>query len=517
MRILGLGGLDHNGAAAMIDDGRIVANLEAERVTRQKNVGLKDVTVVEALLDELDVGPIDAIAIADVMFWAERKSWLAPLLRDRFGEVPTKALHHHDCHLQVAMVASPWSSAACVSIDGKGDGASTSAALVTRKGIAQPLLRVSSAHSLGRLWWAVSEYCGLSGHHSAGKTMALAAYGTPRDLFEPYLELLPDGGFAFRPRGLHADTFRQVPRMVAWLSDQLGQPAGQLHADAAASVQRLTERVVGHVVGAVVRRTGLRRVCLAGGVALNGLANQSLVDAGLVSELYVPPCTDDRGLALGAAALLAGELGEPVEPAPEGLDAFLGPPAIAGKAACGWTEDPAGVSGMAERLIRGEVIAVFRGSDEAGPRALGHRSLLATPTLPGMREHLNVAIKRREPFRPFGCSVKLECVGDWFEMQEPSPYMLRIARARPGQASRIPAALHVDGTSRIQTVSRGDTSGLWPLLDELERRGHPPLVINTSLNGRGEPLVHRPEEAFDLAGRLGIGAIEVEGFLYVHA
>lgn len=517
MKVLGLGGLDHNGAAAVLDRGRIQVNLEAERVTRQKNVGLVDPQTVTALLDALDVRRVDAIGVADRTFWAERRGWLEPLLYARFGAVPVRTVLHHDSHLMAAMVASPWEAAVCVSVDGKGDGWSTTAAVCTRHGIHAPLLRVPSAHSLGRLWWGVSEYCGLPGHHAAGKTMALAAYGEPVDLFEPHLELLPDGTFALQPGQQHPDTFRQVPRIVSWLEHQLGAPRGALHPGAAASIQRLTQTVVQHVVSHAVRSSGLRRACLAGGVALNGLANQALLERWVVDELVVPPFTDDRGLALGAASVVSAELGSPVPPSPGWVDPFLGPPAAPPRPSDRWSIQPLGLPRLVDRLVAGDVVAVFRGPDEAGPRALGHRSILASPTSPGMRDHLNLAIKQREPFRPFGCAVKADAAGAWFELDGPSPYMLRIARARPGRGALIPAALHVDGTSRVQTVTECDGSGLWAILDALEGRGHPPVLINTSLNGRGEPIVHRPEDALAVADRLGIEAIYIGEELYERA
>lgn len=511
MRVLGLGGLDHNGAAAVLDRGTIQVNLEAERVTREKNVGLIDERTIIALLDALDVRRVDVIAVADRSFWAERRGWLEPLLRRRFGATaPILTVLHHDCHLMAAMVASPWEEALCVSIDGKGDGTSTMAAVARREGLSSSLVRVPSAHSLGRLWWGVGEYCGLSGHHSAGKVMALAAYGEPLGLFEPHVKLLPGGAFELCPRQLHPDTFRQVPRIVAWLEEQLGTSAGTLHPGAASSIQRLTEVIVQHVVGAGVRASALRRVCLSGGVALNGLANQALIERGVVDELSVPPFTDDRGLAIGAAAVVSAQIGFPVLASAGSFNPYLGLPAAPVLPADGWAVRPLGLRRLVDRLLASEVVAVYRGCDEAGPRALGHRSILASPTPPGMRDHLNVSIKHREPFRPFGCAVKAEVASAWFDLDGPSPYMLRIAQVRQAKAALIPSALHVDGTTRIQTVTEQDGSGLWQILDLLEARGHPPVVINTSLNGSGEPIAHRPEEALAVADRLGIKAIYIE-------
>lgn len=517
MRVLGLGGLDHNGSAAVLEQGQIRVFLEAERVVRRKNVGLVDPLTVTALLDELAVSRVDAVAIADQAFWRERREWLSPLLTERFGPVNIDVHRHHDCHAFAALAASPWPRALCATIDGKGDGESANVLIADRTGAVERLLDVPSQHSLGRLWWGVSDYCGFPGHHSAGKIMALAAHGAPRRVFDPHLALDPDGGFRLLPRHLPPDTFRRVPAIVEWLSAVFDRPPGSPHPDAAASVQHLTVAIVRHVVGAGARRSGHRRACLSGGVALNGLANQALVDEGCVEELYVPPCPDDRGLALGAASLSSGKLGVPVSISPGGLSAFLGPPPRTLELSAEWAPAGLDIDGIAERLASGAIVAWFAGADEAGPRALGHRSILASPTFPWMRDRLNLEIKRRESFRPFGCSVLAEHAAEWLALHGPSPYMLRIARIREGRAAAISAVVHADGTSRPQTVTPEDGSGLWPLLRALQRRGHPPMVLNTSLNGPGEPIAHSVTDAATTASVLGVDMLVVEGQPYVRA
>jgi len=515
MRVLGLGGLDHNGAVALLEEGRIDRFIECERVLRQKNIGLATPEALHKTLDALAIKDVDAIAVADLTHWSSHRAWLEAALKARFGDVPVRCWHHHNCHAFAALVASPFQRALCVTIDGKGDGLSASVVLAGRDGSMQRLLGVPSANSLGRLWWAVSDYCGLPGHHSAGKVMALAAYGEPRELWRDHLQLLPDGGFRLDPGDLHPDTFREVPRIVDWLESCTGRPAGNLDAEVAASVQALTEQVVLHLVGRAVSATGERRVCLAGGVALNGLANQRLLEEGVVDALYIPPCTDDRGLALGAAALTASAAGEllvnggPMSP-------FLGLEGCCGAPGTSWTpvEAASVVQEVAHRILAGEVVAVCRGRDEAGPRALGHRSLLASPTAPSMREHLNQQVKRRESFRPFGCAIPQDVAGEWFEIDGPSPYMLRIAQVRPERAHQIPAALHVDGTSRIQTVTPDDGSGLWPILEALVKAGHPPVLLNTSLNRRGEPLACSSQDAAAAAAAMGIYTLLTDAGLF---
>lgn len=514
MRTLGLGGLDHNLSAAVIDDGEVVFLHEAERVVRRKNVGLESADVLNALLDTTGLAGMDAIAVADGTFWHSLSDMALPVLRRRFAAAPVRTFRHHDCHMMAAMAAAPVDRATGLSIDGKGDGLSASSALLTRAGIERHVLSVPSAHSLGRLWWAVSEFCGMPGHYAAGKTMALAAYGQPAGIFDSHIMLNDDGTFHLDPGRHHADTFRSVPRLVAWIEGQVGRKAGTPDADVAASVQALTVRVVTHMARAAVQATGERTVCFAGGVALNGLANQALLSGGDVDALHVPACTDDRGLALGAAALLAGVLGRPLHRPDGSLSPFLGPQLTWAEPPPPWRPTGLSLDAVAARIGAGAVVAWCAGRDESGPRALGHRSILATPTSPNMREHMNQNVKRREAFRPFGCSVLAERVQDWFECEGESPYMLRIARAHLGVAWQIPAVLHVDGTSRLHTVRRNDDSGLTALLDALVRIGHPPLVLNTSLNGPGEPIASTIHQAASTAEALGLKLLIVEGNAY---
>lgn len=525
MNILGLGGLDHNGSACLVEGGAVRGFLEVERVTRRKNQGLEDKEAVAALLDRLGIDDVDHVAIADRSWFRRRDSWLTPWLRERFPGATVSTHHHHVCHLAAAFASSGWPSATVVSIDGKGDGLSAAGGVATRTSRPEVLWAVRSAHSLGRLWWAASDYAGLPGHHAAGKTMALAAFGEPsyRDRFARHWDLDKGGGLRLLPRDEHPDLFRQVPRLVEWMARMADAPRsegepGRAHRDMAASVQALTEEVIEACVGAAVQRTGLRDVCLAGGVALNGLANQRLLDNGVVDSLFVPPCTDDRGLALGAVALAAYTRGVALEVPAGGLSPFLGPvPAP-------WTgTDPelsrkvdggVGMSELVDRLLRGEAIGWFEGRDEAGPRALGHRSILATPAIASVRDRLNGRIKRREPWRPFGCSILKEKVGEWFECNDDSPYMLRIVRARTERRAEIPAVLHVDGTSRLHTVTRESCPRLARLLEVLVVRGHPPLLLNTSMNGRGEPIVHTAAEAFAFAREAELDALVIDGTLY---
>ncbi len=513
MRVLGLGGFDHNGSAALVAGGRLVAFLEAERLTRSKNGGLREATVANALLDALDVGRVDAVALADASFAQEQAGWLKPWLAQRFPGAPVTMHPHHACHLASAFWTSRWERAIALSVDGKGDGLSAMAAVMSSDAEPEPLLRVPSASSLGRLWWATTMACGLGDHFGAGKAMAWAALGVPRfvDAIAEPLVLSSEGGFSFEPPALEPLRFRNVGRFTAWLLQIAGAPddggprEGPVHADLAASVQVVTERVLEHMVERLVERTGLRKLCLAGGVALNGLANEHLLARGVIDELHIPPMPDDRGLAVGAAALASFAVGERVRDADLpflGCEADTGPPP-AGFAAVDGAWAPAAV----DALLSGAVLALFDGRDEAGPRALGNRSLIASPARTATAARINAEIKRREAFRPFGCAILTERASEWLMMRGASPYMLRIVPVRPERRAEIAAVVHVDGTTRPQTVTGSSHPILHALLVALEQRGHPPVLLNTSMNGRGEPLVHRWREVGDLAVRLGLDGI----------
>jgi carbamoyltransferase len=513
VRILGLGGLDHNGSATLLENGAPVAFLELERVTRIKNQGIDGAEALTLLIDRLDPGPVDHVAIADRTWYEARRDWLDSWIEERFASAGRSVFHHHHSHLACGFAASPFERATVLSIDGKGDGWSAAAGHATRGAMPTVNRVVPSAHSLGRLWWAASEYAGLPGHHAAGKTMALAAYGRPRylDALQERFRWQSDGSFRWEFPGGDPHLFRSVPNIVGWMASQTGEatacasPPGDAHRDMAASVQALTERVVLEFARRAIQQTAIRQVCLAGGVALNGLVNRRLCEEGVVDDLYVPPCTDDRGLSLGAASLAAWSHGLSWRPSGSGLSPYLGPvPSL-----------PDGADEVIEvaarQLAQGAVLAWFEGCDEAGPRALGHRSILASPCLPWMRDHLNHVVKRREAFRPFGCSILREEVARWFEFEGDSPYMLQIARARAELAGQIPAVLHVDQTSRLHTVCDASHPRLARLLRALRDLGHPPLVLNTSLNGPGEPIAHTPEEARAMVRAMGIEGIVVQG------
>jgi carbamoyltransferase len=518
--VLGLGGFDHNGSAALVRDGRLVAFLEAERVTRRKHTGFTCPKDIDDTLSDLGIGQVDHVALADAKYVGASKDWLDPWLDARFPRA-TRSIHlHHRCHTAASFATSPFDEALVVSIDGRGDGLSSMALKMRRDGPSSELMVVPSPSSLGRLWSATGGACGLGDQHSAGKVMAWAALGQPTiyERLRAVLDLLPDGGFRFHPAPDDPSRWRDKPRLIRWLESMAGTLVqdGLRNADLAASVQMLTEVVILHMVTRLVEQTGLRRLCLGGGVALNGLTNERLLREGHVDKLHIPFAPDDRGLSLGAAALAWAEAGGTLHIG--GDSPFLGPSAAPPESPSGFRRRPGDrIEEAAELLVQGAILGVFVGRDEAGPRALGNRSILASPRSAEMAHRLNARVKCREAFRPFGCSILEHRTRDWLKMEGQSPYMLRIAPVRPDRRADVPAVVHVDGTTRPQTVTRDSHPLLAGLLEALERRGHPPLLLNTSFNGRGEPIVHHGSEAMAMASRMGLDGLLTEDQLLVPA
>lgn len=532
MRVLGVNAVFHDPAAALVVDGVTVAAAEEERFSRRKH-GKPPVAFSTWELPEqamrwcleqagLAVDDLDAVAYsydpslalepdapgADA--WEPLRTLYvrrAPLfLRTALpglDERRVRFVAHHVAHAASAHMASPHDSSAVIVADGRGERAS----LLLAHGRGSRLERIAAQplpHSLGLLYEDLTAHLGFHRSSDEYKVMALASYGEPRFLDELRRAVAVDGGGGFRVEGL------DLARLAPARSPDAGFDSA--HADLAASVQRRLEEVLLDLCRLLHERTGERVLTMAGGVALNCVANQRLLAEGPFDDIWVQPAAGDAGTALGAAMAVAAKLGDDVRPI-EGADLGRG---FSGRevqellaVAALPHERPADLADeVGAALAAGDVVAWFQGRAELGPRALGHRSLLADPRDAANLERLN-DIKGREQFRPVAPMVLLERAAEIFEGAVPSPYMLFTHDVRPEWRDRIPAVVHVDGTARVQTVDREREPLVARMLDAFERRTGVPVVVNTSLNTAGRPMVDHPRDALECFGSAPVDLLAI--------
>lgn len=579
--VLGVSADYHDSAAALLVDGRIVAAVAEERLSRAKHDPALPVRAVEWVLEAAGVGPADLDAVAyhgkplstyervianharvgprgfgalssAVRTWSGTKLWvgyrLERHLRSLGGDPPpTRYVEHHLGHAASAFHPSPFEHAAVVCADGVGEHATTSISHGTPRGL-ELLAEVRYPHSLGLLYSTMTAWCGFAVNDGESKLMGLAPYGRPR--FAPVLrdrviELRADGSFRLDLRWFDFPAGERMgrPRLAELLDGpprRPDEPLRQRDADLAASIQVVLEEALLGVLRAAHDRTGERAVCLAGGVALNCVANGRLAERGPFDELWVQPAASDAGGALGAALwehhVAAGHRREVVADAMGGC--ALGP-SYGDDEVATWLADqqvPAERLDEAELLARtaadldgGAIVGWFQGAAEFGPRALGNRSILADPRRAASVTRINAQVKRREGFRPLAPAVLAERAADLFARGAPSPYMLATDQVigsepvadidldgggrRPGELlasvrSPLPAVTHVDGSARLQTVDER-FGAFRRLLEAFDRRTGCPVLVNTSFNLAGEPIVTTPAEALRTAAAGGLDAVVV--------
>jgi carbamoyltransferase len=546
MRILGLSNM-RDAAAALVENGQIIAAAEEERFVRVKHVTAVPLHAIrfclqaaEAHLEDLDavavpwkywqLGRRAALAIGSMLQsprrftikgaraadrlvheWREL-AFLRMLLSRRVDGTrcpPVVFLDHHLCHAASAMLASPFERAAVMVVDGASEAHTTMLAQADREEI-RVITRVPLPHSLGQFYAAITAYLGFRPDHDEYIVMGLAAYGLPRyaqALRTQVLEPLPAGQFRLNVRLLDFHLARH-----GWFSPgflRLFGPARQTqeeitarHQDIAASAQAVLEETLLHMARHLKTVTKEQRLCLAGGVAYNCVANSRLLREAGFDEVFVPPAAGDSGAALGAALWLtqrrAGSSRSMVM-----RTASWGPQFS--EAACRTALEEAGMSveqldeaslceKVAGELAAGRLVFWFQGRMEWGPRALGNRSLLADPRREDIRALINMKVKLREPFRPFAPSVLEERAKEYFELSGPSPFMVRTAGVQSSMKGVIPAVVHVDGTARVQTVDGESNPRYRRLLESFARRTGVPILLNTSFNVN-EPIVCTPREA----------------------
>lgn len=547
----------HDSAAALVVDGEFVFGVAEERISRRKHTGDFPVGAIETCLDQtgLDISEIDEVAhgfdyepyrlhysldpvsaelYRDVL---SREAFVAQVRR-ALPELPADRIHHVDHHLAHAASAyytSGWDECLVIVIDGMGEAHGVSVYLARDRELT-PIHRIAAADSIGIFYSVLTLQLGFEFNSDEYKVMGLAPYGDPdrhRAFFDDAVQLREDGGWRIpllrlsgtrEERENHLGTRR-------YLTDHLIAPRGpeseitREHEDVAAGLQACLDRVIQHICGHFARRLGVGRLALAGGVALNTTANARLLEAGLLDEIYVQPAAADDGSALGAALHRAAAAGEVVNrrtPTP-----FYGPvhDKAARESALTVFADRIEVTPLgsleqscdrgAELIAAGQVIAWYRERMEFGPRALGHRSILADPGRADMRDRVNALVKMREAFRPFAPAVALEQAGRFFEIADgvELPYMNVNVNVRPEFRPELPATTHVDGSARIQTVSSRDNASFHALLGAVGRRTGREMVLNTSFNVKGQAIVNTPSEAIETFLGTGIEALFLEDVL----
>jgi carbamoyltransferase len=591
--VLGLSAYYHDAAAALVREGVVIAAAQEERFSRRKNDERFPQHAVQFCLRHAGLEPaqLDAVAFYDKPItkfarllesylavapaglstfprvlpgWLGEKLNLRKTLRDELPglreDCPILFTEHHQAHAASAYLPSPFDAAAILTVDGVGEWATTLISRGSGNAI-EALQELRFPHSLGLLYSAFTAYCGFRINSGEYKLMGLAPYGEPRyvrTIYEHLIDVKEDGSF-----WLNLDYFSFL-RSFAMANERFHRlfdgpprppesPLEQRHLDAARSIQIVTEEILLKLARHARQLTGQTNLCLAGGVALNCVANGRILREGLFDRIWIQPAAGDAGGALGAAlAVSVGPFGRPHRnSAPRALDAMqgsaLGPeyadPEIEAtlQAHGAVYERVAGgrlLSRTVELLAREKIVGWVQGRMEFGPRALGHRSILGDPRSPRMQSIMNLKVKFRESFRPFAPVVRRERVQDYFELDTDSPYMLLVApvrsalrvehTARPATApasgtdahpppastaspralapnliervnqprSTIPAVTHIDYSARIQTVDRAESPLLYALLEEWERASGCGVLVNTSFNVRGEPIVCTPDDAY---------------------
>ena len=574
MRFLGISAFYHDSAAALVDDGRIVAAAQEERFTRKRHDSDFPLRAIDFCLAESGgtLADIDHVVFYDKPFlkferlletylafaprgfasfrmaipvWIKEKLFqkgllakeLKALAPDVDWETRLLFAEHHQSHAASAFFPSPFEEAVVLTMDGVGEWATTSAGL--GRGSELDIIReIHWPHSIGLLYSAFTYYTGFKVNSGEYKVMGLAPYGEPvyaQKILDELIDLKEDGSFRLDQSYFNYCTGLT---MTNGKFDALfgGPPRApdcelleQRHMDLAASVQAVTEEVVLRLTRSLARETGQKNLCLAGGVALNCVANGKVVRDGAFENIWIQPAAGDAGGALGAA-LVAHHRFKAQPRAKNGAadhmrGSYLGPSygqeeieaALDGVGAVYETLDEAAmIAATADAIADGQAVGWFQGRMEFGPRALGGRSILGDPRSPSMQKLLNLKVKYRESFRPFAPAVLREDVADWFEIDCDSPYMLLVAPVRESRRramtaeeealfgieklnvarSEIPAITHVDYSARIQTVHQETNPRFHALLEAFKARTGCPVIVNTSFNVRGEPIVCTPEDAF---------------------
>jgi carbamoyltransferase len=582
--VLGISAYYHDSAAAILKDGAIVAAAQEERFSRRKHDpsfprGAINYCLEEAEIDASDLAAIafyddpaltaDRIIRSSIAFAPESEKFFTKAVKSFFGvkpyfkeqieqmlncEVPIYFARHHYSHAASAFFPSPFDKAAVLCVDGVGEWATTSLGLGNGSEL-NILKEIRYPHSLGLLYSAFTYYCGFKVNSGEYKLMGLAPYGQPvyaEKIKDHLIDIKPDGSFRLNLDffAFHHGLTLTNDRFHELFSGAPRQPESRItrrEMDLAASIQSVTEEIMLKISRTLRAMTGASKLCLAGGVALNCVANGKILRAGIFDEIWIQPAAGDAGGALGAAYLADFNMLGGKRPATQESDSqsgsFIGPEykdreilSFLQRAQAVYhplDDGDAGSVAIAELLAQEKIIGMFSGRMEFGPRALGGRSILGDPRAASTQSRMNLKIKFRESFRPFAPIVLKSRAAEYFELDSNSPYMLLVApvkeerRVVPDAAanpddmleivnairSDVPAITHVDYSARIQTVTEDVNPRIFSILTAFESLTGCPLLVNTSFNVRGEPIVCTPEDAYRCFMRTEIDALVMGNYI----
>ncbi len=538
MNILGVACHYHDAAACLIKDGQVVAAVQEERFSRKKNTSAFPINAINHCVQDggISFADIDYVGFYEKPFlkfsrviighlqawpwsfnnflqtmphWTQDRLVLPLTLEQEIGfKGKVFFIKHHVAHAASAFLVSPFEEAAILTGDAVGEWATMTYGRGRGRDI-QPMKEMRYPHSLGLVYTAVTTYLGYAAHEGEGTTMALASCGKSRylDKFKEIIKVRDDGSHIVDERffGFNKGARMYSDRFLKMFgrARNPGEKVEERHCDIAASLQKFTEEVLLTVTRHVHHETGLDKLCLGGGLFLNCVANSKILEDGLFKEIFIQPAAGDSGGALGAAAyvqhcILKNPRNYVMRHAYLGTrysDAQIKRVLLNHNMVFKEYGDEALSKFVAQEIAGNKIVGWFQGAMEFGPRALGNRSILGNPCHPDMKELLNDKVKKREPFRPYAPVVLEERAREFFELSGPSPFMLLAPRVKKEKMNVIPGVVHVDGTARVQTVNKSANQKLWQLIREFENITGVPVIINTSFNLRGEPMVGSPEDA----------------------
>jgi len=582
VNVLGIAAFYHDSSAAIVRDGEIIAAAQEERFTRRKHDSAFPSNAVRYCLREagLSVKDLDLVTFYDnprkkmerllfthaffapkgaqnflkaVPMWLTGKLWIESLVRRELGApVPVVCFDHHESHAASAFFPSPFNRAAFLTADGVGEWATSSYGVGSDNRI-EILAEIRFPHSLGLLYSTFTAFLGFKVNSGEYKVMGLAPYGEPkyvRDILEKIIDLRDDGSFALNME--YFDYCTENRMFSSRMAELFGpprkpeSPLTQREMDLARSVQEVCEEVVLRMARRIKEQTGEKYLCLAGGVALNCVANGKLLRSKIFDDIWIQPAAGDAGGSLGAAFLgyyhylngrAAAKTSGDVQKGSYLGTRYSNDDIKTCLDKCGavyhYLDDNALVDRVADEIAHEKIVGWFNGRMEFGPRALGARSILGDARSPVTQKKMNLKIKFRESFRPFAPSVLAEKASEWFDIDRPSPYMLlvtgihkerrRILTAEEKKLkgldllntvrSSIPAVTHVDYSARVQTVTREKNGLYYEVVRRFDEKTGCPVIVNTSFNVRGEPLVESPNDAYRCFMRTDIDILSIGNYI----